>query len=106
MFIIPDLIHKTIYLVHFPFKLSPYLTNWSVRLEDVWGSGCIDPYFLNFGTGWWWVVSFTLLPLYSRGKSSRYPLDRRLVGRSGRYEEVGILDPTGTPTPPFWSTSP
>jgi hypothetical protein len=24
------------------------------------------------------VFSFTLLPLYSRGKSSRYPFDRRL----------------------------
>jgi hypothetical protein len=27
-----------------------------------------------------WVVSFWLLPLYSRGKISRYPLDRRLGG--------------------------
>jgi hypothetical protein len=36
------------------------------------------------------VVSFTPLPLYLRGKSSLYPLDRRLDGpqsRSGRYGE-------------------
>jgi len=24
---------------------------------------------LNLGTSWWWVVSFTPLPLYLRGKS-------------------------------------
>jgi hypothetical protein len=35
---------------------------------------------LGLGTRWRWVVNFTLLPLYSRGKSSRYPLDRRLSG--------------------------
>jgi hypothetical protein len=37
--------------------------------------------------------------LYPRGKSSRYPLDRRLGGsqsRSGRRGEKKILDPTGT----------
>jgi hypothetical protein len=36
------------------------------------------------------VVSFTLRPLYSQGKSPWYPLDRRLGGpqsRSGRGEE-------------------
>jgi hypothetical protein len=52
------------------------------------------------------VVSFTPLPLYPRGKSPRYPLDRRLDGpqsRSGRRGEEKILDPTGTrtPTPAF-----
>jgi hypothetical protein len=42
---------------------------------------------------------FTLLPLYPNGKSLRYSLDRRLGGsqsRSGPYEEVTIVDPTGT----------
>jgi hypothetical protein len=39
----------------------------------VWGSECVDPYFLDLGTRWWWVVSFTLLPLYSRGKSPPPP---------------------------------
>lgn len=32
----------------------------------------------NLGTGWRWVVSFTPLPLYARGRGLRYPLDRRL----------------------------
>jgi hypothetical protein len=46
--------------------------------------------FLVVGTRWGWVVSFTPLPLYSRGKSTRYPLDRSLGGpqsRSGRSGE-------------------
>jgi hypothetical protein len=36
------------------------------------------------------VVNFTLRPLYPRGKSPRYPLERRLGGPeswSGRFEE-------------------
>jgi hypothetical protein len=48
------------------------------------------------------VVRFTRRPLYSRGRSLRYPLDRRLGGpqsRSGRCGEEKILDPTGTRTP-------
>jgi hypothetical protein len=47
---------------------------------DVWGSGCIDPHFLDLGTNWRWVVSFTPLPLKRWGKRPRYPLDRRLDG--------------------------
>jgi hypothetical protein len=45
------------------------------------------------------VVNFTPRPHYPRGKSPRYPLDRRLGGpqsRSGRFGEEKILDPTGT----------
>jgi hypothetical protein len=34
------------------------------------GSGCIDPHFLDLGTSWRWVVSFTPRPLYPRGKST------------------------------------
>jgi hypothetical protein len=55
---------------------------------SVWGSGCIDSHFLDLGTSWEWSASrsgrFT-----PRGKSPRYPLDRRLGGlhnRSGREE--------------------
>jgi hypothetical protein len=51
------------------------------------GSGCIDQHFLDLGTSWRWVVSFTPRPLYPRGKRPRYPFDRRLGGlqsRSGR----------------------
>jgi hypothetical protein len=43
------------------------------------------------------------------GKSPRYPLYRRFGGpqsRSGRHEEVKILDPTGTRTPTSQSSSP
>jgi hypothetical protein len=47
----------------------------------LWGSGCIDTHFLDLGTSWRIVVSFTPRPLYSRGKSPRYPLDRRLNGK-------------------------
>jgi hypothetical protein len=48
------------------------------------------------------VVSLTPRPLYRRGKSPRYPLERRLGGpqnRAGRRGEEKILDPTGTRTP-------
>jgi hypothetical protein len=82
-------------------KLSLCLTNQALRHEDVWGSGCVDPSFLDFGTTRWWVVIFTSLPLYLRGKSPWYLLDRRLGGpqnRSGRRGGEKILDPTGTRT--------
>jgi hypothetical protein len=45
---------------------------------------------LDLGTRWRWVVIFTPRPLYPQGKSSWYPLDRRLGGaqsRSGRDDE-------------------
>jgi hypothetical protein len=45
------------------------------------------------------VVNFTPWPLYSRVKSPRYPLDRRLGGpqsRSGRFGEEKILDSSGS----------
>jgi hypothetical protein len=56
-----------------------------------YGSGCIDPHFLGLGTRWRWMVNFTPRPLYPRGKSPRYPLDRRLGGpqsRSGRLKKM------------------
>jgi hypothetical protein len=73
------------------------------------GSGWIDPRFLDFGTIWRWVVSFTPRLLYPREKNPRYPLDRRLGGpqsRSGQFIEVKNLDPTGTRTPTRRSSSP
>jgi hypothetical protein len=49
------------------------------------------------------VVSFTLRPLYPQGKSSWYPLDRRLGGpqsRSGRGgEEKNSQSPQGIEPP-------
>jgi len=38
---------------------------------------------------WRWVVSFTPRPLYRRGKSPRYPLDRRLGGPQSLFSERG-----------------
>jgi hypothetical protein len=86
-------------------NLSLCLTSWALRHEGVLGSGCIDPCFPDLGTIWKWVVSFTPLPPYSRGKSPRYALNRRLgwpQRRSRRYGQVKILDPTGTRTPIPW----
>jgi hypothetical protein len=90
LFTIADMLHKPSLKV----KLSLYLTNEALRHEGVWGNGCIDPYSLDLGTSWRWVVSFTPRPLYPR-----YPLDRRQGGpysRSGRRGEEKIFDPTGT----------
>jgi hypothetical protein len=73
-----------------------------------WGSDLLG-IFLNFGTSWRWVVSFTHRPLYPRGKNTRYPLDRRLGGpqsRSPRSGEEKILETTGTRTPTPRSCSP
>jgi hypothetical protein len=61
-------------------KLSLCLSNNTLCQEGVWGSGCIDPHFLDLDTSWRWVVRFTPRLLYPRGKSHRYPLDRRLSG--------------------------
>ena len=38
------------------------------------------PLILNLGTKWWYVVSLTLLLLYSWGKNPHYLLNRRLGG--------------------------
>jgi hypothetical protein len=72
------------------------------------GSGCIDRHYLDFGTSWRWVVSFTPQQLYPRRKSLRYPLDRRLDGlqsQSGRREEK-ILTGTRTSAPRSSSRQP
>jgi hypothetical protein len=90
-------------------RFSLCLTNEALRHEDVWGSRCTDPPFLDLGTSWRWVVSFTLRSLYQRGKSPRYPLDRRQGGPkslSGWHGEMEILDLIGTRTPTPRSSSP
>jgi hypothetical protein len=45
---------------------------------------------LNRGTKWSWVASFTPRPLYSQGKSPRYPLDKRLGGPKSRSGRCGV----------------
>jgi hypothetical protein len=60
--------------------------------------------FLDLGTRWRWVVSFTPRQLYPQ-----YPLERRLgrpQSRSGRRGEEKILDPIGIRTPSPRSSSP
>jgi hypothetical protein len=52
--------------------------------------------FLDLGIRWRLVVSFTHRPLYHRGKSTRYPLEKILGGpqcRSGVCEEEKHLLP-------------
>jgi hypothetical protein len=44
---------------------------------------------LDLCTRWMWVVSFTALPFYPQGKSTRYPLDSRPGGPQSR-SSVGI----------------
>jgi hypothetical protein len=59
--------------------------------------------FFDLDTRWRWVVSFTSWPLYSQGKSSWYPLDRRLGGpqsRSGRGSEEENSQPLSGFEPP------
>jgi hypothetical protein len=70
------------------------ILNYASHHEDVWGSGSIAPPFLTAALHG--VVSFTHLPLYRRGKSPRYPFDRRLGGpqsRSGRCGGVKNVIP-------------
>jgi hypothetical protein len=79
-------------------KMSQCLTNAALRHEGVWGSGCIEPHFLDLGTSWRRVVSFTTRPLNPMEKSPRYPLDRRLGGpqsRSGQCGEEKIFTLSG-----------
>jgi hypothetical protein len=60
--------------------------------------------FLDLGTRWRWVVSLTPLPLYLRGESPRYPLDRRLgrfQRRSGRCGEEKKISLPGIEPEPF-----
>jgi hypothetical protein len=42
---------------HIKLKLSLCLTNYALLHEGVWGSGCIDPHFLDLGISWEWSVS-------------------------------------------------
>jgi hypothetical protein len=44
---------------------------------------------LELGIRWRWVVSFTPWLLYTRGKSPRYPLVRRMCGPQSRSERYG-----------------
>jgi hypothetical protein len=53
------------------------------------GSRAIAPHILDLGTTWRRVVSFIPQSLYPQGKSSWYPLDRRLGGPQSRSGDSG-----------------
>jgi hypothetical protein len=57
-------------------------------MEVYWGYESIAPRILDLGTRWR-LVSFTTRPLYPQGKSSCYPLDRRLGGPQSRSGHGG-----------------
>jgi hypothetical protein len=90
-------------------ELSLCLTNSALRHEGIWGSKCIDPGFLDLGTIWRSVVSFTPRALYPWAKSPRYPVDRRL-GRPQNWsalcgEEKILATTKDSQTPTPWSSS-
>jgi hypothetical protein len=58
-------------------------------MKAYWGSGPTAPLILDLGTGWRWVVSFMLRPLYPQRKSPCYPLDRSLYGPQSRFGRGG-----------------
>jgi hypothetical protein len=55
-------------------KPNTLWTNLPLCYEGVWGSGCIDPHFIDLSISWRWVVSFTPRSLYPRGKTSPVPI--------------------------------
>jgi hypothetical protein len=61
-------------------KLPLCLTDSALPHKGMWGSGYRDPRFLDQGTSWRRVVSFTPLPLYPREKSSGTHCIERWVG--------------------------
>jgi hypothetical protein len=61
-----------IYIYIHEVNFTMCLTNKTLRHEDLWGYGCIDPRFPDIGNSWRWVVSFTPRRVYPR-----YPLDRK-----------------------------
>jgi hypothetical protein len=50
-------------------KLSLCLSNYALCHAGIWGSECTDPHFLDLGTSWSWVVSFTPRLLYPRERA-------------------------------------
>jgi hypothetical protein len=58
-------------------------------MKAYWESRGIAPRFLDLGTRWRWLVSFTTRPLCLQGKRFWYPLDRRLGGPQSRSGHGG-----------------
>jgi hypothetical protein len=51
-FVVSKIIYIYIYICMVKVKMYLYVTNLALRHEGVWGSGYIDPHFLDFGTSW------------------------------------------------------
>jgi len=93
--------HTTDNLWRFGFQI------WFFTLNSNKSSLCITKYYAMkaygtvkvwlqvFLTIWRWMLSFILRPLYSRGRSPWYPLDRRLGGPQRRSvaNEIHICGP-------------
>jgi hypothetical protein len=101
-----ELIKLLLHLSHLlkeKVKLSPCLAKCRF-VKTYLESGSITPHILNLSIRWRWVVTFTPRPLYSPGRNTRYPLNRRLGGtlsRSGRgCEGTTIIAPAGN-----WTTT-
>jgi hypothetical protein len=73
-------------------------------MKPYWAESRHTSHTLGPGTRWRWVVSLTPRPLYPQGKSTCYPLNRRVSGgqsRSGRGgEEKNFQTMPGIEQPP------
>jgi hypothetical protein len=56
------------------------------RIPSLYRLSCIVWLLYPVGTSWGWVVSFTSLPLYSRGDRSWFYFSRRLNGPQSRLD--------------------
>jgi hypothetical protein len=56
-------------LLYNEFVMKPELIKEQLLLICLYSLSCIDPHFLDLGTNWRWVVSFTPLPLYPRERA-------------------------------------
>jgi len=54
--------------------------------------GGVVPSILDLGTTWRWVVSLTFRPFHPQGKSSWYPLERRLGGKENKSQLLPGLE--------------
>jgi hypothetical protein len=70
-------------------KIVPVLSQSSTIQWRYVGQWRYSSTILDLSTRWRWVVSFTLLQLYPRGKSTRYPFDRRVGGPQSRPGRCG-----------------
>jgi hypothetical protein len=75
---------------------------WEAEVLQMYrGTDNTFPDFLNHCVRWWWAVSFTLTPLWSREKCQRHTFCTNLVGCLGACLLVKgkkIFAPTGTPS--------